>query len=94
MYRGGVYKDGLGVAYKDGISVVYKTLNSISKKAYHVFLGECVVYKTLNYEICSNAKTLNSKIFGIFFKIRGHHVFVGECVVYKTLNSKINKLRP
>ena len=62
--QGGVYKDGLGVAYKDGISVVYKTLNSISKKAYlkfknflyfflkirayHVFVGESVAYKTLN----------------------------------------------
>ena len=59
----------MGVAYKDGISVVHMTLNSISKKAYHVFVGECVVYKTLNYEICLNAKTLNSKIFGIFWKL-------------------------
>ena len=79
---GGVYKDGLGVAYKDGISVVYKTLNSISKKAYHVFVGECVVYKTLNYEICSNAKTLNSKIFGNFFSKSGVTTFLLENVLF------------
>ena len=47
----GFYKDALGVVYKDAMGVVYKTLNSISKRGYHVFVEECVVYKTLNSEI-------------------------------------------
>ena len=47
----GFYKDALGVVYKDAMGVVYKTLNSISKRGYHVFVEECVVYKTLNSKI-------------------------------------------
>ena len=70
--------------------IVYKTLNSISKKAYHVFVQECVVDETLKSSLYSYPETLNSNTSGIsFLKIRVHHILVQLYVVYKSFNSEI-----